>query len=103
MKVLLTDAAEADLEHIGDWIGENDPVRAVTFVEELRGCCDGLADMPRGYQVVAGFRRMEVRRRPLGDYLILYHIVHDTVRVLRIVHGARDYGGLLALEAEGDA
>ena len=26
---------EADLEHIGDWIGESNPLRAVTFVQEL--------------------------------------------------------------------
>ena len=42
MKVLLTDAAEADLEHIGDWIGESNPDRAVTFVKELREQCEGL-------------------------------------------------------------
>jgi plasmid stabilization system protein ParE len=31
MKVILTDAAEADLEAIGDWIERDNPERALTF------------------------------------------------------------------------
>jgi plasmid stabilization system protein ParE len=63
----LTDAAEADLEHIGDWIGESNPDRAVTFVQELREQCEGLVDMPRRYPVVPGHEQAQVRRRPYRD------------------------------------
>ncbi|HJW79853.1 MAG: type II toxin-antitoxin system RelE/ParE family toxin [Microvirga sp.] len=100
MKVSFTDKAEADLEHIADWIGESNPLRAVTFVQELRSCCDGLADMPRRFQIVPGLERAQVRRRPHGDYLILYHVLNDTIEVLHIIHGARDYQRLLGPEDE---
>ena len=32
---------------------------------------------------------------PHGDYLILYHVLNDTIEVLHIIHGARDYKRLL--------
>lgn len=105
MKVLFADAAEADLEQIGDWIGNSSPIRAVTFVQELRECCDGLADMPRRYPVVLVRGRTELRRRPYGNYLILYRIVGDAIEILHVIHGARDYERLLAEEGgdEGGA
>jgi toxin ParE1/3/4 len=47
VNILFTDAAEADSEAIGDWIAEDDPKRAVSFVTELRGRCRSLADKPK--------------------------------------------------------
>jgi plasmid stabilization system protein ParE len=52
MIVLVTAAAEADLESIGDWIAARNPERAVSFVRELRARCLKLADAPRGYALV---------------------------------------------------
>jgi toxin ParE1/3/4 len=46
MKVLITDAAEDDLEAIGDWIAQDNPARALTFVRELRLSCETLAEAP---------------------------------------------------------
>jgi toxin ParE1/3/4 len=36
MIVVISDAAEAELEAIGDWIAEANPTRALSFVMELR-------------------------------------------------------------------
>ncbi|HEX8663697.1 MAG TPA: type II toxin-antitoxin system RelE/ParE family toxin [Beijerinckiaceae bacterium] len=96
MKVLFTDVAEADLERIGDWIGESNPDRAVTFVQELRDRCEKLADMPRAYPVVPGHEQAQVRRRPYRNYLILYHVLGDAIEIVRVIHGARDYERLLS-------
>jgi len=40
-------AAEEDLESIADYIAEDNPSRAVTFVQELREKCQLLAEMPK--------------------------------------------------------
>jgi toxin ParE1/3/4 len=35
MKLVFTDEAKADLRQIGEWIAEDNPVRAFSFVDEL--------------------------------------------------------------------
>jgi plasmid stabilization system protein ParE len=95
MKLIFTGAAEAELEAIGDWIDRDNPDRALTFVRELRSACDTLVEMPRGYALVARYEHTGVRRRVHGDYLIFYRIVDDSIEVLHILHGARDYEPIL--------
>jgi toxin ParE1/3/4 len=36
MKVTFTDRAENDLEVIADWIAQDNPFRAASFVQDLR-------------------------------------------------------------------
>ena len=39
MKVFFTEAAESDLESVGDWIAKDNPQRAAIFLRELRRSC----------------------------------------------------------------
>jgi plasmid stabilization system protein ParE len=50
--VVITEEAEADLEQIGDAIAVDSPERALSFVRELRGRCEGLAEFPKAYPPV---------------------------------------------------
>ena len=95
MRVVVSKAAEADLEGIGDWIAEDNPTRAVTFIRELRACCEELAHMPRAFPLVPRYERTGIRRRPYRDYLIFYRIRDKVIDILHVVHGARDYEVLL--------
>jgi plasmid stabilization system protein ParE len=95
MIVAFTDEAEADLERISDWIAEDNPSRATTFVRSLREKCLTLADAPLGYAVVPRYEQSSVRRRPYRDYLIFYHIKDNTIEVLHILHAAQDYTKIL--------
>ena len=71
--------------------------RAVTFTDELLQVCRRIAAMPRS------FRRRDdiapgVRAAVHGRYLVLFRLPAEegsTVRVERIVHGARRLRGLL--------
>ena len=91
MKVVLTEAAEADLEAIGDRIAADNPERAVTFIGELRDCCAQLAHAPRAYPVALRIGQIEIRRRLHRDYLLFYRIRGEAVEILHLLHGARDY------------
>jgi toxin ParE1/3/4 len=95
LKVAITDAAERDLEDIGDWIARDNPGRALSFVRELRTCCMGLSRQPKRFQVVARYALADVRRRVHGAYLIFYVVARDEIKVIRILHGARDFEPLL--------
>ena len=98
MKVTFSPAAEADLMDIAAFIAEDNPSRALTFVDELEAKCDLLGRTPG-----LGTHRPElgdgIRMLPHRRYLILYREAGKVVRIERIMHGARDIG---ADEVEAD-
>lgn len=49
MIVLITAQAEADLERIGDYIAEDNPQRAASFIPELLARCERLAETPNDF------------------------------------------------------
>ena len=95
MKVVLSDAAEVDLEAIGDGIARDNPLRALTFVRELRGVALRLGDLPSVFPLVPRYEHRGIRLRVSGNYLIFYRVEADRVVIVRVLHGARNYEGLL--------
>ena len=95
MIVDFSDAAEADLEAIGDYIALDSPRRAGTFLKELRSACKKIGDMPRGYQLVPRHEATGIRRSVHGKYLIFYHVISGRIEILHILHGAMDIEAML--------
>jgi toxin ParE1/3/4 len=60
---VITEEAEADLEQLGDAIALDSPLRAISFVRELRGRGEGLAEFPKAYPPVPRYEDSGVRRR----------------------------------------
>jgi len=100
MKLVFTDEAKADLLQINEWIAEDNPGRAFTFVDELEERCGRLIGMPRAYPLVRGRENSGVRRVPHGHYLIFYRVTADVVEILHVLHGARDYEPILFPDAK---
>jgi plasmid stabilization system protein ParE len=94
LKVVLTFQAQADLQQIADYIAADNPVRALTFVQELRGRCESLADMPQAFPLVPRYEQHGIRRRVYGNVLIFYQIGAGQIEVLHILR-ARDIDALL--------
>ncbi|MEO7246188.1 MAG: type II toxin-antitoxin system RelE/ParE family toxin [Rubrivivax sp.] len=92
MKLSFSPAARDDLIEIALYIAEDNPVRALAFVDELEARCAGIAGAPG-----IGTARPElgdgIRVLPHGRYLIFYRQVRKVVRVERVMHSARDIGG----------
>ena len=95
MIVHLTAEAEYDLETIGDYIARDNPARALSFLQELRSKCLGLADMPERFPLVPRYEAAGVRRRVHRNYLIFYRVEREKVVILHILHGAQDYSAIL--------
>lgn len=95
MIVRLTDEAEADLERIADYIALDNPVRALSFIMELRDRCMSLSDMPLAFPLVQRYEHHGIRRRTHENYLIFYRVDPGQVVVIHILHGAMDYGAIL--------
>lgn len=89
MQVAFTPQAERDLETIGDHIADDNPVRALSFVRELRVQCLSMAENPLAYRL-----RPELgegtRACPYGHYMIFFEVTLQTLVVIRVLHGARD-------------
>lgn len=94
MKVVLTEAALADLISIGEHIRIGNPQRADSFLAELRLCCAELGEMPLAFPLVQRHRTAGIRRRRYGNYLIFYRVSIE-IEILHVLHGARDYDRLL--------
>jgi toxin ParE1/3/4 len=95
MIVHLSAEAEYDLETIGDYIARDNPARALSFLQELRSKCLGLADMPERFPLVPRYEATGVRRRGHGDYLIFYRVEAEKVTIIHILHGAQNYNTTL--------
>ena len=95
MIVHLSAEAEYDLETIGDYIARDNAARALSFLQELRSKCLGLADMPERFPLVPRYEATGVRRRGHGDYLIFYRVEAEKVIILHILHGAQNYNTIL--------
>lgn len=95
MKVVVTEEALSDLVGIGRFIAIDSPARADSFLAELEDRCHRLGAMPLAFPLLPGREATGVRRRPCQNYLIFYRIVDETVEILHIVQGARDYDAIL--------
>jgi toxin ParE1/3/4 len=94
-RIAFADAAEQDLETIGDFIALQNPGRAVTLVLELRERCMSLAEMPKRFPLLQSNRSAGIRRCVHGSYLIFYRIESERIEILHVLHGATDYETLL--------
>ena len=90
MRLTFSARAQRDLIAIGEWIGEDNPARALTFIDEIEQVCRALLDFPNAFPV--GVRRdgRVIRKRVHGDYLILYEVLAGRVIIAAVIHGARD-------------
>lgn len=95
MNVVLTEVAIGDLVRIGRFIGQDNPIRAVSFVAELEKRCQNLSFMPHAFPLLPGRETSGIRRRPYGDYLIFYRLPAERIEVLRVLNGAQDYEAIL--------
>lgn len=95
MTYTLVTAAEAvaDYEDIQRHISEDCPERARRFVEELRSHARLIATHPLSYRVRPDFGR-DMRAVTFRGYLLFYRVVGNDMRLLRVMHGARDLSEL---------
>lgn len=94
MRLELSALVESDLEAIADWIAEDNPRRAVTFIREIREELGRIANGPELYQLrpeIGDDARLSV----VGRYVIMFRFDADVVRIERVVYGGRDLPPLL--------
>lgn len=89
MRLRFSRRAEADLEEIGDYIARGNPVRARTFIRELRQHCRDLLAFPESRPLRPELGE-GVRLSVFGNYVVLYVAHPDLLEIRRVLHGARN-------------
>lgn len=98
-RVVRTGLVEVDLlEHL-DYIAVNNPDAALRFVDTVEQAFARLSEMPEigALREFANSRLAGVRAWPVpkfSRYLIFYQVTQDSIRILRVLHGARDIPSL---------
>ncbi len=89
--VLVTPLAEADMAEIWGYIASDNRAAADRLIRQISDMFDSLAANPelglRYDSLRPGLRCKPVKR----NYLIFYEVVDGVLRVLRVLHAARDY------------
>lgn len=85
--------ASRDLDAIADHIVGDNPVRAISFVDELWARFRQIAERPLSFPARPDFGP-GVRSALYGNYVIIFLIENEEVVIARVVHGARDIESL---------
>jgi plasmid stabilization system protein ParE len=87
---------EGDLDDIADFIAQDNPLRAVTFIKDIRAKFYDIQRDPLIYQLRPEIGEV-ARMATIGNYAILFRIIGDVVRIERVTYGNRDLPGVLGL------
>nr|WP_282562126.1 type II toxin-antitoxin system RelE/ParE family toxin [Providencia stuartii] len=85
MKLGISPLAVQDLESIGDWIAKDNPIKALSFIEELYQKWDSPTLYAERPEILPGLRSCAY-----GRYLLFFRVLEAEVRIERILHGSRD-------------
>ncbi len=88
MKLAWSNRATTDRLAIFIWIAEDNPQAAADVDDRIEAAAQRLKDFPNSGRPgrIEGTRELVIARTP---YIAPYRIIGDTVRVLRVIHGAR--------------
>ncbi len=90
MRVQWSVLAQADRDAIFDYIEADSPQAAITVDNRIQAQIETLAQFSQTGRLgrVEGTRELVILRTP---YIAAYRIVGDTLRILRVLHGARQW------------
>ena len=89
MRLRLSPLVPADLEEIVDYIAQNSPRHAARVLRLLRARMKEIAKQPQIYRLRPEIGA-ETRLATVGNYVILFRIRQNVIRIERILHGSRD-------------
>ena len=98
MRIEVSSLVEGDLDEIADYIAQDNPRWALSFLREIREQILALGRRPLRFRVRTELEE-DARVALVGRYGILFRIHDDAVRVERVVYVAHD---LLALFPEDE-
>lgn len=94
-QLIILPAAKADLIEIGDFIAQDNPARALSFVAEIEAKMLQAAERPESFPARDDVHE-GLRSARHGRYLIFFLARVEEVQIIRVLHGARDLPGIFS-------
>jgi len=94
MRLTLSPLVPGDLEEIAEYIALDSPRHAARTIRLLRARMVEIAERPEIYRLRPEIGP-EARLASVGQYVILFRIRQNSVRIERVVHGGRDLQPIL--------
>ena len=88
-RLVILPAARADLIEISDFIAQDNPERALSFLTEIEARMHQAAEHPISFPARDDLRE-GLRSARHGRYLIFFLNAGEEVQIVRVLHGARD-------------
>ena len=89
MRLEFSAFVETDLDEIAAFIADDNPGRAITFIQDIRAKFRVIQRTPLLYQLRPDIGE-EARMATVGHYAILFRVMDAVVRIERVVYGGRD-------------
>lgn len=93
MKLVWSQRARTDVQHLRDYIAQDSPFYARQFIERLLKRIDALPDFPHRGRVVPEAEREDIREIIHQGYRIIYRTTPDHLLIITVLHGSRDVAG----------
>lgn len=90
MKVIWSEQALLDVEHIRDYIAQDSPAYALPFIERLLQATRRLPQFPLSGRLMPEANRPDIREVIYQGYRIVYRTGTQTIEIVMVVHGSRD-------------
>lgn len=90
MKVMWSEQALRDLEHIRDYIAQDSPAYAQPFIERLLHATRHLPQFPQSGRPMPEAQTPTIREVIYQGYRIVYRLRSEVVEIVLVVHGSRD-------------
>jgi toxin ParE1/3/4 len=90
MKVIWSEGALLDLEHIRDYIAQDNSAYANVFVERLLKTTRHLPQFPQSGRLMPEAKTPNIREVLYQGYRIVYRLSPQLIEVVMAVHGSRD-------------
>ena len=94
MKIVWSALASSDLEATRDYIARDSPYYAARFVGRIVRAVRVLEKAPEIGQIVREAGMNDVRELICQNYRLIYQVKTNHVRILAVIHGARDLTSL---------
>jgi toxin ParE1/3/4 len=101
VKVAFSPKSRQDLLDIGDYIAKDSRANARLFVTGLVDQCHQIGLTPLGYASREDLAH-DLRMAALGRYVIFFRVLDGTVRIERILHGARNLPAVFGRENKAE-
>lgn len=90
MKVIWSEQALLDLEHIRDYITQDSPAYAQPFIERLLHATRHLPEFPQSGRPMPEANSPNIREVIYQGYRIVYRLRPDTIEIVMVAHGSRN-------------